>query len=88
MKAFRIQVRYKGYYTDGIVLGINFHEAGLIYSEKVKSGEITAKPNSNYLENRLFLTYEEVNRDATISVNTSKENKLGIQVEPTLFRER
>lgn len=78
MKAFRIQVRYKGYYTDGIVLGNNFHEAGLIYSEKVKSGEITAKPNSNYIPNRLFLTYEEVNRDDTISVNTSKEDRAGI----------
>ena len=50
------------------------------FSKKVESGGVTEKDAGGFLDpDRLFITFEEVDRDATTKVNIGKTS-IGVQV--------
>ena len=50
------------------------------FSKKVESGDVTEKDAGGFLDpNKLFITFEEVDRDATTKVNIGKTS-IGVQV--------
>jgi len=82
MKHYRIQVKYKNVYLDEIISAEDDKTALECFVKKVDSGEVKENEGAGFEDpNFLFLTFEEVNRDAT-KVNIG-ETSVGVQVGNT-----
>ena len=80
MKLYRVQVNYKNIYIDETLEAKNDKAALEYLSEKVDSGVITGSEGPGFHNpDILFLTFEEVDRDATTKVNIG-ETSVGVQV--------
>ncbi len=80
MKLYRVQAKYKNILIDEMLEAENDKAALDTFSKKVESGETTEKDAGGFLDpNKLFITFEEVDRDATTKVNNG-ETSIGVQV--------
>ena len=80
MKLYRVQAKYKNILIDEMLEAENDMAALDTFSKKVESGETTEKDAGGFLNpNKLFITFEEVDRDATTKVNNG-ETSIGVQV--------
>ena len=84
MKLYRVQAKYKNILLDEMLEAENDKAALDTFYKKVESGDITEKDAGGFLDpDRLFITFEEVDRDATTKVNIGKTS-VGVQVgEPS-----
>ena len=78
MKQYRIQIRSDGLYYNGIVTAENDADALIQFKNKLENGEIEAKDEGFYLNNKIFITYEELG-NGTTGVNI-EETRAGVQV--------
>ena len=80
MKLYRVQAKYKNIYIDEMLEAQNDKAALDIFSKKVESGDVNEKDAGGFLNpDILFITFEEVDRDATTKVNIGKTS-IGVQV--------
>ena len=80
MKLYRVQAKYKNILLDEMLEAENDKAALDTFSKKVESGETTEKDAGGFLNpNKLFITFEEVDRNATTKVNNG-ETSVGVQV--------
>ena len=80
MKLYRVQAKYKNILIDEMLEAENDKAALDTFSKKVESGGVTEKDAGGFLDpDRLFITFEEVDRDATTKVNIGKTS-IGVQV--------
>ena len=63
MAAYRFQVRHKGQYYNGVANGDDATEAGLNFAELLKEKKIKPKSEGTYRQDRIYVTYEELNID-------------------------
>jgi hypothetical protein len=83
MKLYRVQANYKNIYIDEMLEAENDKAALETFSKKVDSGDVTEKEGAGFHNpDFLFLTFEEVDRDATTKVNIGKAS-VGVQVGNT-----
>tara|TARA_Y100000114_G_scaffold72213_1_gene66149 strand:+ start:491 stop:769 length:279 start_codon:yes stop_codon:yes gene_type:complete len=83
MKLYRIQAKYKNIYINEMLEAESDKAALEEFSKKVTSGDVTENEGSGLEDpDFLFLTYEEVDRDATTKVNIG-ETSAGVQVGNT-----
>ena len=84
MKLYRVQAKYKNILLDEMLEAENDKAALDTFYKKVESGDVTEKDAGGFLNpDRLFITFEEVDRDATTKVNIGKTS-VGVQVgEPS-----
>ena len=79
MKLYRIQARYKSIYIDKTLEAENDKAALETFSNGVNSGEITGTDEGFYGTDRVYITFEEVDRN--VSTRTSgEEASVGIAV--------
>ena len=80
MKLYRVQAKYKNIYIDEMLEAENDKAALDMFSKKVESGDVNEKDAGGFLNpDILFVTFEEVDRDATTKVNIG-ETSVGVQV--------
>tara|TARA_R100001440_G_scaffold13633_2_gene23518 strand:- start:3184 stop:3462 length:279 start_codon:yes stop_codon:yes gene_type:complete len=80
MKLYRVQAKYKNILIDEMLEAENDRAALDTFSKKVESGGVTEKDAGGFLDpNKLFITFEEVDRNATTKVNNG-ETSIGVQV--------
>ena len=80
MKLYRVQANYKNIYIDETLEAKNDIDALEGFKKKVDSGEHTEHEGAGFLDpNFLFITFEEVDRDATTKVNIGKTS-IGVTV--------
>ena len=80
MKLYRVQAKYKNILIDEMLEAENDRAALDTFQKKVESGDVTEKDAGGFLDpNRLFITFEEVDRNATTKVNIGKTS-IGVQV--------
>ena len=80
MKLYRVQANYKNIYIDETLEAKNDIAALECFTKKVDSGDVTEKEGPGYHNpDHLFLTFEEVDRDATTKVNIG-ETSIGVTV--------
>ena len=80
MKLYRVQANYKNIYVDETLEAKNDKDALETFSKKVDSRDVTEKEGAGFHNpDFLFLTFEEVDRDATTKVNIGKTS-VGVQV--------
>ena len=78
MKLYRVQAKYKNIYVDEMLEAKNDTAVLEDFVKKVDSGDVTEKPGAGFEDpNVLFLTFEEVDRDATTKVNIG-EASIGV----------
>ena len=88
MKLYRVQAKYKNILLDEMLEAKNDKAALDTFYKKVESGDVTEKDAGGFLNpNRLFITFEEVERDATTYVNIG-ETSIGVQVGDTGINSR
>ena len=78
MKHYRIQIRSEGQYYNGIVKADNDAEALIQFKNKLENGEIKAIDEGFYLNNKIFITYEEL-KNGTTEVDIG-ETSIGVQM--------
>jgi|TARA_Y100000401_G_scaffold101625_1_gene91321 hypothetical protein len=78
MKLYRVQARCKNIYFDKMLEAKDDKAALEAFANGVDSGEIVGADESFY-GNRVYITFEEVDRDATTKVNLG-ETSIGVQV--------
>ena len=79
MKLYRIQCRYKNIYVDKTLSAEDDKAALESFAKSVESGEIKGTDEGFYDPDRVFITFEEVDRD--VSTRTSgQEASVGIAV--------
>ena len=78
MKLYRVQARCKNIYFNKMLEAENDKAALEAFANGVDSGEIVGADESFY-GNRVYITFEEVDRDATTKVNLG-ETSVGVQV--------
>ena len=79
MKLYRIQCRYNNIYIDKTLSATDDKAALESFAEGVESGEIVGVDEGFYGTNRVYITFEEVDRD--VSTRTSgEEASVGIAV--------
>jgi hypothetical protein len=82
MKLYRVQVKYKNMYIDETLEADNDKTALEYLVKKVDSGDVIEKQGAGFENpNLLFITLEEINRNAT-KVNIG-ETSVGVQVGNT-----
>jgi hypothetical protein len=82
MKLYRVQVKYKNMYIDETLEAENDKAALEYLVKKVDSGDVIEKEGAGFENpNLLFITFEEINRNAT-KVNIG-ETSVGVQVGNT-----
>ena len=82
MKLYRVQVKYKNMYIDETLEADNDKAALEYLVKKVDSGDVIEKEGAGFENpNLLFITLEEINRNAT-KVNIG-ETSVGVQVGNT-----
>ena len=80
MKLYRVQAKYKNIYVDEMLEAKNDTAALEDFVKKVDSGDVTEREGPGfYNPDHLFLTFEEVDRDATTKVNIG-ETSIGVTV--------
>ena len=80
MKLYRVQANYKNIYIDEMLEAENDKAVLEDFSKKVASGNVTEREGPGFHNpDHLFLTFEEVDRDATTKVNIGKAS-IGVQV--------
>ena len=80
MKLYRVQANYKNIYIDEMLEAENDRAALEGFVKKVDSGDVTEREGPGfYNPDHLFLTFEEVDRDATTKVNIG-EASIGVTV--------
>ena len=80
MKLYRVQANYKNIYIDEMLEAKNDRAALEGFVKKVDSGDVTEREGPGfYNPDHLFLTFEEVDRDATTKVNIGKTSA-GVQM--------
>tara|TARA_Y100000114_G_scaffold152967_1_gene172145 strand:- start:1157 stop:1423 length:267 start_codon:yes stop_codon:yes gene_type:complete len=83
MKLYRVQAKYNNIYVDEMLEAKNDKAALECFVKKVDSGVVTEKNAGGFLTpDKLFITFEEVDRDATTNVNIG-ETSIGVQVGDT-----
>ena len=83
MKLYRVQAKYNNIYVDEMLEAKNDKAALECFVKKVDSGVVTEKNAGGFLTpDKLFITFEEVERDATTNVNIG-ETSIGVQVGDT-----
>jgi|TARA_R100001440_G_scaffold1895_4_gene5925 hypothetical protein len=80
MKLYRVQAKYKNIYINEMLEAENDKAVLEKFSKKVDSGDVTEREGAGF-ENPdiLFLTFEEVDRDATTKVNIG-ETSVGVSM--------
>jgi phosphopantothenate synthetase len=79
MKLYRVQANYKNIYVDEMLEAKNDKAVLEDFVKKVDSGDVTKREGPGFHDpNVLFLTFEEVDRNAT-KVNIGKTS-IGVQV--------
>ena len=79
MKLYRVQANYKNIYVDGMLEAKNDKAVLEDFVKKVDSVDVTEREGPGFHDpNVLFLTFEEVDRNAT-KVNIGKTS-IGVQV--------
>jgi hypothetical protein len=82
MKLYRVQANYKNIYVDEMLEAENDKAVLEDFVKKVDSGDVTEREGPGFHDpNVLFLTFEEINRDAT-KVNIG-ETSVGVQMGNT-----
>ena len=82
MKLYRVQANYKNIYIDEMLEAENDKAVLEDFVKKVDSGDVTEREGPGFHNpDILFLTFEEINRDAT-KVNIG-ETSVGVQVGNT-----
>jgi hypothetical protein len=86
MKLYRVQAKYKNILVDEMLEAENDKAALDTFVMKVESGDITEKDAGGFLDpNRVFITFEEVDRNATTKVNIGKTSA-GVQMgQPSII---
>ena len=80
MKLYRVQANYKNIYVNEMLEAENDKAALECFVKKVDSGDLIEKEGAGFHNpDHLFLTFEEVDRDATTKVNIG-ETSIGVQV--------
>ena len=80
MKLYRVQANYKNIYIDETLEAENDKAALENFVKKVVSGDINQKEGAGFHDpDFLFITFEEVDRNATTKVN-NRETSIGVQV--------
>ena len=83
MKLYRVQANYKNIYVNEMLEAENDKAALECFVKKVDSGDVIERDGGEYHNpDHLFLTFEEVDRDATTKVNIGKAS-IGVQVGNT-----
>ena len=83
MKLYRVQANYKNIYVDEMLEAENDKAALEMFSKKVDSRDVIEREGAGFHDpNFLFVTFEEVDRDATTKVNIGKTS-VGVQVGTT-----
>ena len=78
MKLYRVQAKYKNIYIDEMLEAKNDTAVLEDFVKKVDSGNVTERPGAGFEDpNILFITFEEVDRDATTKVNIG-EASIGV----------
>jgi hypothetical protein len=82
MKLYRVQANYKNIYIDEMLEAENDKAVLEDFVKKVDSGDVTEREGPGFHNpDILFLTFEEINRDAT-KVNIGKTS-VGVQMGNT-----
>ncbi len=82
MKLYRVQANYKNIYIDEMLEAENDKAVLEDFVKKVDSGDVTEREGPGFHNpDILFLTFEEINRDAT-KVNIG-ETSVGVQMGNT-----
>ena len=82
MKLYRVQANYKNIYVDEMLEAENDKAVLEDFVKKVDSGDVTEREGPGFHNSDiLFLTFEEINRDAT-KVNIG-ETSVGVQMGNT-----
>lgn len=82
MKLYRVQANYKNIYIDEMLEAENDKAVLEDFVKKVDSGNVTEREAAGFHNpDFLFLTFEEINRDAT-KVNIG-ETSVGVQMGNT-----
>ena len=80
MKLYRVQANYKNIYVNEMLEAENDKAALECFVKKVDSGDVIEKDGGGYHNpDHLFLTFEEVDRNATTKVNIG-ETSIGVQM--------
>ena len=80
MKLYRVQANYKNIYVNEMLEAENDKAALECFVKKVDSGDVIERDGGGYHNpDHLFLTFEEVDRDATTKVNIG-EASIGVTV--------
>jgi hypothetical protein len=80
MKLYRVQANYKNIYINEMLEAENDKDALEDFVKKVASGDVIKREGPGfYNPDHLFLTFEEVDRDATTKVNIG-EASIGVQM--------
>ena len=88
MKLYRVQAKYNNIYVDEMLEAKNDKAALECFVKKVDSGVVIEKNAGGFLTpDKLFITFEEVERDATTNVNIG-ETSIGVQVGDTGINSR
>ena len=78
MKLYRVQANYKNIYVNEMLEAENDKAALECFVKKVDSGDVIEKDGGGYCNpDHLFLTFEEVDRNATTKVNIG-ETSIGV----------
>ena len=80
MKIYRVQANYKNIYIDETLEAENDKSALETFVKKVDSGDVIEREGAGFHNpDHMFLTFEEVDRDATTKVNVG-ETSIGVQM--------
>ena len=80
MKLYRVQANYKNIYVDEMLEAKNDKAVLEDFVKKVDSGDVTEREGPGFHDpNVLFLTFEEVDRNATKVINIVNTS-IGVQV--------
>lgn len=80
MKLYRVQANYKNIYVNEMLEAENDKAALECFSKKVDSGDVTEIEGAGFHDpNICFLTFEEVDRDATAKIDIGKTST-GVQM--------
>ena len=80
MKLYRVQANYKNIYVNEMLEAENDKAALECFVKKVDSGDVIEKEGAGFHNpDHLFLTFEEVDRNATTKVNIG-ETSIGFKV--------
>ena len=83
MKLYRVQANYKNIYLDETLEAENDKDALECFAKKVDSGDVNEKEAPGFHNpDFLFITFEEVDRDATTKIDIGKTS-VGVKVGST-----